>query len=200
MASSSSSNNTATQNTLKKAHESVSEEISRWLREVVIGLNLCPFASYPHTQNLIHVAVSDATSDTEILEALQTEIMRLEDEGSANIETSLLVLTDTLKDFEDYNQFLSLVDALLDANNWVGNYQVASFHPNYQFGGTHPDDTENLTNRAPYPILHIIREASLEKALADYPDAESIFTRNITTVSNLNEAQLHALFPYIYRQ
>ena len=199
MTSRSSSNNTGTKAT-KKTHERVSEDISHWLREVVIGLNLCPFASYPHTQNLIHVAVSDATTDIEIIEALQKEIERLEQEGPAKIETSLLVLTDTLKDFIDYNQFLSLVDALLDANNWVGDYQVASFHPNYQFGGTHPDDAENLTNRAPYPILHIIREASLEKALADYPDAENIFIRNIDTVSNLNEAQLHALFPYIYRQ
>lgn len=173
-------------------------EVSRWLNEVVIGLNLCPFSAKPTTENRVRFFVSEAGSEEDLLDDLQKEMERLDESGTEKIETTLLIVPHLLDDFFDYNQFLQWANQLIKRMNWQGVYQIASFHPGYYFAGTEPEDAENLTNRAPYPILHIIREASLEKALQYYPDADEIPERNRARVEALSAEQKRALFPYLF--
>lgn len=178
--------------------EQILNEVNQWLDKVVIGLNLCPFASKPFRENQIRFSVSHSTSEANLLEDLQTELNLLAESKPENIETTLLIVPNMLADFYDYNDFLEYVDALIEDNEWQGIFQVATFHPNYQFGGTKPEDAENLTNRAPYPILHLLREESLEKAIAHYPNPELIPEHNIETVCGLSQDQKIVLFPYLF--
>ncbi|MEA3404118.1 MAG: DUF1415 domain-containing protein [Pseudomonadota bacterium] len=175
----------------------IDKAMHHWLEQVVIGLNLCPFASLPHLQKRVRIISSDCTDQTCLLDDLSTELERMADHSPKELETTLIAIPEMLHDFYDYNQFLDLVDHLLVEQGWEGHFQVASFHPDYQFGGTQPDDTENLTNRSPYPVLHIIREASLEQAIKHYPNPEQIPERNIETVNNLTPEQKATLFPYL---
>ena len=131
--------------------------VQRWLTDVVIGLNLCPFAARPTSQKQVRFAISDARNEEALIQDLQQELLHISQRQPTELETSLLIIPHALADFFDYNQFLNWVDKLLETEGWEGTFQVASFHPHYQFGGTEPEDAENLTNRA-YPILHIIRE------------------------------------------
>ena len=179
-------------------HATIHQQVQNWLQEVVIGLNLCPFAAKPFQQNQIRTVVSDCHDPACLLETLQAEFQYLQSTPVDQLETTLVVVTNQLQNFDDYNQFLDLVDALIQVNNWEGIFQVASFHPNYQFAGTMPEDDENLTNRAPYPIFHLLRETSLEKALARYPHPERIPQQNIERVSALTPDEVHRLFPYIF--
>jgi len=181
-----------------QSNDLIINSVNQWLHQVVIGLNLCPFASKPFRDNQIRLSVAHSTTDANLLEDLQTELNLLAESKPENIETTLLIVPNMLTDFYDYNDFLEYVDALIEDNEWEGTFQVATFHPNYQFGGTQPEDTENLTNRAPYPILHLLREESLENAIQHYPNPELIPERNIETVSNLTQEQKVALFPYLY--
>ena len=119
-------------------------------------------------------------------------------DAGTGIETTVLVIPNLLQSFDDYNQFLDLVDALLDEFSWAEDYQVASFHPQYCFAGVAPDSAENLTNRSPYPLLHIIREASIEAALEHYDNPESIPERNVERVSALSEDEKRRLFSYLF--
>jgi len=173
-------------------------EVSRWLNDVVIGLNLCPFSAKPTAENRVRFFVSDAVSEEDLLSDLQKEMELLDERGAEKIETTLLIVPHLLIDFFDYNQFLQWANQLIKRMNWQGVYQIASFHPDYYFAGTDPEDAENLTNRAPYPILHIIREASLEKALRYYPDVDEIPERNQARVAALSAEQKRALFPYLF--
>ncbi len=172
-----------------------------WLNNVVIGLNLCPFAAKPAKQKQIHFSVSRASSDVALIEDLETELNRLIEHSDNTqpdyIETSLVILENSLSDFDDYNQFLNMTDDILHHHQLEGVFQVASFHPHYQFAGTHPNDRENLTNCSPYPVFHLIREDSLEAALQSYPNPELIPERNIETLAKLTEAQIAELFPYL---
>ncbi|MDG6777543.1 DUF1415 domain-containing protein [Thiomicrorhabdus sp. zzn3] len=177
----------------------IEQACRNWLEQVVIGLNLCPFASKPYLDNQVRIVVSDCEDETCLLEQLQTELTWLADHAPKEIETTLIALPYMLGDFYDYNDFLDLAEGLLETQGWSGHFQLASFHPHYQFAGTQPDDCENLTNRAPYPILHLIREASLEQVLQHYPNPEQIPERNIETVCGLADTQLRALFPYLFR-
>lgn len=174
----------------------ITENIHQWLKTCVIGLGLCPFASYPYTQNTVRIKVSDADNDTDALSLLEQELTLIE-QSPETIETSLLVLPHHFTEFSQFNQFFDYIDKLLQQGNWEGDFQVASFHPDYQFANTQSDDAENLTNRAPYPVLHIIRESSLEKVLADYPDPDSIYKKNIATMESLSQADKQRLFPYL---
>jgi len=180
---------------IQDAH--VDQAIRQWLEQVVIGLNLCPFASHPHQQNLVRIISSDSTTEIDLLSDLTTELEKLDNHSASELETTLIATPNMLSDFYDYNQFLDWVDQLLAEQGWDGVYQVASFHPDYQFGGTQPDDKENLTNRSPYPVLHLIREASMEKAIQHHPDPAGIPERNIKLVEGLSEQQVNALFPYL---
>ena len=157
----------------------------------MVGLNLCPFAKRELVNDRVRFAVTDSTTEEQLLAALQAELELLNND--ANIETTLLIHADVLQDFYDYNQFLNIADQLLLQMNLDGVYQVASFHPHYQFGGTDPDDAENYTNRSPYPMLHIIREESLERAIAGYPDVDQVPERNITLMNGLGKEKLKAL-------
>ena len=177
----------------------VISDVERWLDDVVIGLNLCPFAKIPRQNNQVRFVVSQALSEEVLLADLHAELTFMSQTPAEEVETSLLIVPDMLAKFNDYNQFLDLVDDLLVSFEWEGTFQIASFHPNYCFAETEPDSTENLTNRAPYPILHIIREASLEKALAKMASPDEIYERNIQTMNDLSDERIKDLFPYLHR-
>lgn len=170
----------------------------QWLEQVVIGLGLCPFAAQPTNEDRVRIHVSTAQSDAELLESLQAELILLDQQAASSLETTLLVVPHMLADFADYNQFLDKVDLLLEHFHWTEKYQIASFHPQYRFAGTTEHAAENLTNRSPYPVLHIIREASLTSALQDFAAADEIPARNIKRMESLDEAEKRQLFPWLF--
>jgi hypothetical protein len=171
--------------------EIVIETVRLWVQRLVVDLNLCPFAKRELVKNRVRFMVSDARSEEQLLAALQAELERLE--RDAAIETTLLIHPHVLQHFYDYNQFLDVADQLLVQMQLDGVYQIASFHPQYQFAGTMPDDAENYSNRSPYPLLHLLREDSLERAIASYPDVEQIPERNIALMNRLGSDKLKAL-------
>ena len=164
----------------------------RWLESVVIELDLCPFAGRELRDDRVRFSVTDAATDVQLLQALEAELELLSD--NTVIETTLLVHPQVLADFEDYNQFLGLADALLEQMQLDGVFQIASFHPDYQFANTHPDDAENYTNRSPHPILHILREESLARAIEHAADIDQIPLRNIQKMNELGTERLKLLF------
>lgn len=178
--------------------EQIIDDVRQWLDEVVIGQQLCPFAATPRDENRVRIAVSHATDEEALLKDLQAELEHLSDTPAAELETTLLAIPDLLEDFEDYNDFLDLVDMWLEQFGWEGEMQVASFHPHYQFADTEADDAGNLTNRSPWPLLHIIREESLEQVLEHFPDAEAIPERNIERMRALSAEERKRLFPYLF--
>lgn len=176
------------------AEQTVIDRTQQWLEKAVIGLNLCPFAKAVHVKKQIRYVVSRAT-DTDALENdLIAELQLLATSDPNVIDTTLLIHPEVLNDFLDYNDFLERVDAALEALELDGELQVASFHPDYQFADAGPDDIDNYTNRAPYPILHLLRESSIERAVAAFPDAADIFERNIETMQRLGHAGWRKLF------
>ncbi|UKE46763.1 MULTISPECIES: DUF1415 domain-containing protein [Xanthomonas translucens group] len=156
-----------------------------WLERAVIGLNLCPFAKAVHVKQQIRYVLSDATTPEALLEELSEELLLLRDTPAEQIDTTLIVHPQVLGDFLDYNDFLDNADAAVDALDLHGILQVASFHPHYQFAGTARDDIGNYTNRAPFPTLHLLREDSVERAVAAFPDADVIVERNLQTLEKL---------------
>ena len=165
----------------------------QWLERAVIGLNLCPFAKAAYVKQRVRFTVSAATSDEALLDDLILALQELHAADPAECETTLLIHPQALTDFLDYNDFLDAADAALDALGLDGVIQVASFHPDYQFAGSEPDDIENFTNRAPYPLLHLLREDSIEQAVQSYPDVDDIPVRNIATLKKLGHAGWIAL-------
>ena len=163
----------------------IETDVRRWLERAVIGLNLCPFAKAVYVKDQVRIVISDASTERALLEELGEELALLRDTPAEQVDTTLLVHPQVLGDFLDYNDFLGDADALVEAMDLDGVLQVASFHPLYQFAGSQPDDADNLTNRAPYPILHLLREASIDRAVAAYPDPDAIIARNIATVREL---------------
>lgn len=178
--------------------DKVVEQVQAWLENVVIGLNLCPFAQKPHRQGQIHYSVFEGTDDKQLLATLLEELEQLSGTSVEKRETTLLITPDALSDFADYNQFLEDVDWMIERAGFSGTYQVASFHPNYQFAGTLAEDTENLTNRAPYPIFHLLREDSLALAIEKYPDTQEIPHNNIVRMEALTDTEKKSLFPFLY--
>ncbi len=174
------------------------QSTQQWLEDVVIGLNLCPFAHKPNKNKQIKIAVTEATTEEALLEFILMELRELDNSDPSDLETTLVVATHMLQDFMDYNFFLDWVDALLKQEDYEGIYQVASFHPDYCFGGTEPEDAENLTNRSPYPTIHLIREESMEKVLKHYPDPEAIPDNNIDRVCALSQEEKRKLFPHLF--
>lgn len=167
----------------------------RWLVRAVIGLNLCPFAKAVHAKQQIHYAVSDAVGHGDIRAALVAELQAMLTHDPAVRDTTLLILPHALPDFLDFNDFLGVADRTLAKLRLDGVIQIASFHPGYQFADTAPDDMANCTNRAPYPILHLLRENSVARAVAAFPDAETIYQRNIATLQQLGPTGWAALDP-----
>lgn len=166
-------------------HQRVIQATRQWLEEVVIGLNLCPFAASPWRQGRVRFRVSEATSQQQLAEDLVDELLALQACDPAECETTLLIHPQVLVDFLDYNDFLALADRLLEDLALDGTIQIASFHPDYQFADSQPDDPANCTNRSPYPMLHLLREASIEAATANMPNPEGIYERNIKTLQEL---------------
>ena len=166
----------------------------QWLERAVIGLELCPFAKAVHVRDQVRYVVSTAESEEALLADLLHELRTLADADPLLLETTLLIHPQVLGDFLDYNQFLDLADAAVDELGLDGVLQVASFHPHYQFADSAPDDIANYSNRAPYPTLHLLREASVERAVAAFPDAGRIFERNIETLRRLGHAGWAALW------
>jgi len=167
------------------------ESVQCWVETFVVGMNLCPYANRELTKNRVRFVLTAAETEEELLIALQAELELLHSDPA--IETTLLIHAEVLQVFDDYNQFLNHADNLLLQMAFEGVYQIASFHPNYQFGGTGPDDAENYTNRSPYPMLHIIREESLARAAADSTNAEQIPVRNIELMNQLGQDKLQVL-------
>ena len=178
--------------------EQIIADVEQWLDEVVIGLDLCPFAARPRREKRVRITVSHATTAEALLDDLQAELERLSDTPVAELETTLLAIPDMLEDFADYNDFLDAVDLWVEQFGWEGELQVASFHPQYQFADTEADDPGNLTNRSPWPLLHIIREESLEKAIEHYPEVDRIPERNIARMNALSGEERAKLFPHLF--
>lgn len=178
-------------------HDVWEERLWGWVDTVVIGLNLCPFAAGPRRRGQVSLVVSDATGESAVLAALTDEMIRLDETPAEQLDTTLLAVPGMWPDFLEFNEFLDRAEALLVANDRDGVYQIASFHPRYQFAGTTPDAAENLTNRAPCPILHLLREDRVAEAVARYPDTESIPEQNITALEALSPAEQKALFPWV---
>ena len=172
----------------------VIEATRTWLERAVIGLNLCPFAKAVHVKQQIRYVVSHAETPEALLEQLVSELQLLAAADPQQVEMTLLMHPQVLQDFLDYNDFLEVADAAIEQLDLGGVLQIASFHPAYQFAGTAPDDIENYTNRSPYPTLHLLREASIDQAVAAFPDAADIFERNIETLQRLGLAGWKKLF------
>lgn len=169
---------------LTATHDPIAET-RKWLEQIVIGLNLCPFAKAVYVKEQVRFVLSDATTPEALVEELAEELILLRDTPAEQIDTTLIVHPDVLTDFLDYNDFLDNADAAIEALDLQGILQVASFHPQYQFAGVAPDDVSNYTNRAPYPTLHLLREDSVERAVAAFPDPDVIVERNIETLDKL---------------
>jgi hypothetical protein len=160
----------------------------RWLQIAVVGLGLCPFAEGVYRGNRLRLRISEQRSASGLLEDLREELLGLSKAAPSECETTLLIHPWVLNDFTEYNEFLDACEALVAELDLVGEIQVASFHPLYQFAGTQADDIENYTNRSPFPMLHLLREDSVERAVAAVGDAEEIYLRNIRTLRALGHA------------
>ena len=168
-------------------------ETLAWVDRAVIGLNLCPFARAVRAKKQLRCVVSDATDTEALLQALIDEAQHLLDTDASVCDTTLLVHPQVLHDFADYNDFLDVAEAALAEMGCDGTLQLASFHPDYQFAGTEPDDVTNATNRSPYPTLHLLREASIDRAVQAFPDAEAIYEVNLRTMASLGQDGWQAL-------
>lgn len=165
----------------------------KWLERAVIGLNLCPFAKAVHSKGQIHFAISRADSPAQVLEDLGAELDALMAHDARERETTLLVVPDCLPDFLDFNDVVARGERLIRKRGYEGLVQLASFHPRYRFADAGEDDVANFTNRSPYPTLHLLREASIEKAVQAFPDAHSIYGANIQALRALGAAGWAAL-------
>jgi len=163
----------------------VSATTRAWIENVVIALNLCPFAKPVFANDLVRYAVSTATNEDELLRDLRYELEHLAATAPDEIETTLLIHPRTFTDFFEFNDFLDVADALVEVLGYTGVLQIASFHPLYQFAGCPATDVTNATNRSPYPTLHLLREASIERALTNFPSPDSIYHNNLLTLTKL---------------
>lgn len=174
-------------------HDTICRDMQRWLERAVIGLNLCPFAKSVHVKGQIRWVVSAARDAQALREELRQELQALVASDPEQTDTTLLIAPWCLADFLDFNDFLTEADALLDELGLQGTLQIASFHPQFQFAGTTPDDITNFSNRAPYPTLHLLREASIDRAVEAFPEAEAIYERNMQCLRELGPSGWQAL-------
>ncbi|MEO8856609.1 MAG: DUF1415 domain-containing protein [Burkholderiaceae bacterium] len=171
----------------------VQRDMRDWMERAVIALNLCPFAKTVHVRGLVHYAVSDASSPVAVLPDLLRELVALS-ELEANLrDTTLLMMPYCLDEFLEFNDFLTQADEMLRDLHLDGVIQIASFHPDFEFGDSAPGDISNCTNRAPYPTLHLLREASIDRAVEVFPQADAIYERNIQTLRQLGHKGWEAL-------
>jgi hypothetical protein len=163
----------------------IQQETQDWLEKAVIGLNLCPFAKSVHVNQRLRYVVSDAATPEALLKVLAHELLSLMRADPDEVETTLVIHPLVLSDFLDFNDFLGAADALVEDLELDGDLQIASFHPDYQFGGTAPEDISNYTNRSPYPTLHLLRESSIERATETMADTDAIYEANMATLEKL---------------
>ena len=176
------------------SEQHIIQQTKNWVKDIVIGLNLCPFASRPFNDNTIEYTVALKHDDNPLIEQ---HLYQLADcfnklDETADIETSLLIFPEGYSDFDKYLDLLDIANQLLVDLNYSGIYQLASFHPDYRFEGSAEDDASNFTNRSPYPMLHLIREASLEQALANYPGIEQVPEDNIKKLREIGYQEMLA--------
>ncbi|MBN3792268.1 DUF1415 domain-containing protein [Burkholderia sp. Ac-20353] len=167
------------------AHDDILAATRHWLARAVIGLNLCPFAKSVYVKDQVRYAISEATTLEDALADLETELRLLEAADPQQVDTTLVIYPHAFADFVDYNDALFFAERLVSQLKLDGVLQIASFHPDYQFEGSAPDDIENYTNRAPYPILHLLREDSIARAADAFPDASAIYEKNQETLRRL---------------
>lgn len=160
-----------------RREEEIIRHTQNWVIDVVVGLNFCPFAAKEVKRGSVHYIVAEGDSLDEHLEILLTEFSQLDQQDE--IETTLIIFPDSYTDFNEYLNFVNAAEDELAENGYEGIYQVASFHPEYLFSGSSPDDAANYTNRSPYPMLHLLREESLSRVIDAHPDIDSIPERNI---------------------
>lgn len=165
--------------------QKVQSDTQAWMEKAVIGLNLCPFAKSVQVNNRLRYLVSEADTPEALLKELARELLLLRRSDPDEVETTLLIHPRVLTDFLDFNDFLGAADALVEDLELDGELQVASFHPDYQFEGTDPADITNYSNRSPYPTLHLLRESSIERAVATMADTDAIYEANIATLEKL---------------
>jgi hypothetical protein len=177
----------------KDAEDHVVAATRRWIEKAVIGLRLCPFAAVPFARELIRYRVSEQRSVDGVTQELADELIHLNAADPELCETTLLIHPHALTDFAAYNQFLGAADGTLAALGLRGELQIASFHPDYQYAGSAPNDVQNYTNRSPYPMLHLLREASVTRAVNDYAAIGEIGERNMATLHALGHAGWRAL-------
>ncbi len=170
----------------------------RWINRVVVDFNLCPFAKRELLNDNVRFSVAKATTIEQLLEELLSELNLLFKQEE--VETTLLIHPHVLSDFFDYNDFLDTANGLLVQHQFDGVFQLASFHPNYQFAGTDEHDASNYTNRSPYPMLHILREESLSKAIDAYPDIDAIPERNVTLMKDIGGEKLREVLRACYQK
>ncbi|MBU2887531.1 DUF1415 domain-containing protein [Gilvimarinus agarilyticus] len=183
----------------KLATSSVIAETKQWFETVVLGLNLCPFAHQPAKHQRIRFAVFDETDEFGLFEVLGAEVARLDEADISTLETTLLILPEGYEDFYFYTITVQQAESWLNKQGLLGRYQIAHFHPDYQFSNTDYDERSNLTNRSPYPILHLLREQSLTNAIDNGADTESVPERNIERMQSLTEQEVATLFSYLNR-
>lgn len=168
--------------------EDVLKQTRHWLEAAVMGLNLCPFAKAVYVKNQVRLVVSQARHADDLLEELDRELDLLVAAPASETDTTLLIHPTLFEDFLDFNDFLEVAEGVVVEHGLEGVIQLASFHPQFQFDGTEPDDISNYTNRAPFAILHLLREDSVERAVAAFPQADAIFETNIATLEKLGHA------------
>jgi uncharacterized protein len=178
---------------MTEADSAVVARTSQWVTDVVIGLNLCPFAKAVQTKGQVRYVVSAAQTAPALRADLERELLALQTAEPSEVDTTLLIHPRVLGDFFDYNDFLAEADDLLAALGLAGELQIASFHPDYRFADTSSDDPANYTNRSPYPMLHLLREASVTRAVDAFPDTHKIYERNVEMLRQLSPEALTRL-------
>lgn len=177
-----------------KKNRLIISRVTRWIETAVIGLELCPFAKTVYLESKVRYVVSETKTIDSLMLELYQQCQYLID--TPEIETGLLIIPAQLDDFAEFNLILDQVDALIEAYEWTGVFQIASFHPEYQFENTNIDDRENWTNRSPYPILQILRESSVERVLSNYPDPGQIPGKNIRKLTEMEASRFDSIFKY----
>ena len=176
------------------------KNVLSWIQNIVVGLNLCPFARKPFEANLVSIVCEEVTEEDAILEVVLRELCRLEDTSAEELETTLIALPKAYSCFNAFNSLLYVLNEVLVLEGFEGVFQIASFHPDYQFSGTQTNDLENYTNRSPYPIIHLIREDSVSVALDSHPDPDAIPENNIKRLASMSDADIKTLFSYLFNK
>ena len=182
---------------MKTTDQVIINSVKSWFEDAVLGLNLCPFAHSPYQRGAIAFELSHAKDDLACLSDLYLSLLRMDRDDT--VETLVRICPNCYPQFTDYNQFLTLADHLLEQEGWSGVYQIASFHPDYRFSGTRPDDRSNWTNRSPFPLLHIIREESVSRAVAGNASTEQKPERNCQRLQQMNDTEMVKVFGSRYR-